>query len=165
MLFDDKYELLHDRLDVKAVNTITHQDYFVRGSTALLDAIGRTIQKVDGVMAGTAPAHRPDKVLVVIITDGMENASRRFTARQMQALVSARREMGWEFMFLGANMDAIAAAQEVGIDPNLAQTYTNDALGVQMNYAALDYATTHFRGAGQVPQDWRDAIQERESRK
>ena len=165
VLFDDKYELLHDRLDVKAVNTITHQDYFVRGSTALLDAIGRSIQKVDGVMAGTAPAHRPDKVLVVIITDGMENASRRFTARQVQALVSARREMGWEFMFLGANMDAIAAAQEVGIDPNLAQTYTNDALGVQMNYAALDYATTHFRGAGQVPQDWRDAIQERESRK
>ncbi|NLX83247.1 MAG: VWA domain-containing protein [Clostridiales bacterium] len=165
VLFDDRYELLHDRLDVKAVKHITQEEYYVRGCTALLDAMGRTIKKVDGVMAGTAPEHRPDRVLFVIITDGMENASRNFTAAQVQTLVSARREMGWEFMFLGANMDAIAAAKEMGINPDLAQNYTNDPQGVAMNYQAIDYATTQFRGVGQVPRDWSQTIKERETRK
>lgn len=161
-LFDNSYELLHDRLDLQAVNPISDQDYFVRGSTALLDAIARSVMKVDSVMKATTEQFRPDKVLFVIITDGMENASHRFTAQQVQALVNARREMGWEFIFLGANMDAIAVAQDYGINPNMAQTYRNDAKGVNMNFQAVHEATRSFRKSGKVNKDWSESIRKRE---
>lgn len=161
-LFDNSYELLHDRLDLQAVNPISDQDYFVRGSTALLDAIARSVLKVDSVMKATAEPYRPDKVLFVIITDGMENASHRFTAQQVQALVNARREMGWEFIFLGANMDAIAVAQDYGINPNMAQTYRNDAKGVNMNFQAVHEAARSFRKSGKVNKDWSESIRKRE---
>ena len=164
VLFDNAYEVLHDRLDLEAMKPITDEDYFVRGSTALLDAIGYSIIKVDKVLKGTVAEHRADKVLFVVITDGMENASRAFTREKLFSLVSARREMGWEFLFLGANMDAIQVAGSYGFSPQMAQTYMNDGEGVEMNYRAVSDAVRQYRCSRKVSQDWSREIKEREGK-
>ena len=163
-LFDNEYELLHDRLDLPAVSPITEKDYFVRGSTALLDAIGRTIQKVDGVMEQSAAEYRAGKVLFVIITDGMENASHRFSRDRIALMVSQRREQGWEFVFLGANMDAIQVAQGFGIAPDRAATYMADPEGTQLNYEAVSELSRAFRGNGAIPADWDRRIRDRKKK-
>ena len=161
VLFDNEYEVIHDRLDLAAVKPITDKTYFVRGSTALLDAIGRTIHKVDGVLESTELQYRADKILFVIITDGMENASHAFTREQLASLVNQRREMGWEFIFLGANMDAIAVAQSYGIAQDRSRTYRNDPLGVELNFQAVSDAASHYRGSRSIPKDWDKKIRER----
>lgn len=164
VLFDNMYEVLHDRLDLEAVYPISDRDYFVRGSTALLDAIGHSIYKVDKVLKGTRAEHRADRVLFVVITDGMENASREFSREKVSSLVSARREMGWEFIFLGANMDAIQVAGSYGFSPKMAQTYMNDKMGVNMNFQAISDATMQYRRNRMVPPDWSREIKEREKK-
>ncbi len=163
-LFDNEYELLHDRLDLPAVSPITEKDYFVRGSTALLDAIGRTIQKVDTVMEQSAAEYRAGKVLFVIITDGMENASHRFSRDKIALMVSQRREQGWEFIFLGANMDAIQVAQGFGIAPDRAQTFEADGEGVNLNYEAVSELTSHIRANRPIPADWDRRIRDRKKK-
>ena len=165
VLFDNEYEVIHDRLGLVAVKPLTGREYFVRGSTALLDAVGRTIHKVDGVMESTEIQYRADKILFVIITDGMENASHAFTREQLAGLVKKRREMGWEFIFLGANMDAIAVGQGFGMSPDLSRTYLNDPLGVELNFQAVSEAASHFRGSRSIPKDWDKKIRERGSGK
>ena len=161
LLFDNAQQLIHDRLDLAAVSPLTPETYFVRGSTALLDAMGQSIRKVDAVMAATAPSHRPDQVLFVIITDGMENASRRFTREQVAKLVKSRRAMGWEFIFLGANMDAFTVAQAYGIAPDRAQTYQNDQEGVGLNFDTVSRLATEVRASRPIPGDWNRDIQKR----
>ena len=161
LLFDHEHQFIHDRLDLAAVSPLTPESYFVRGNTALLDAMGKAVQKVDRVMAATEPSHRPDQVLFVIITDGMENASRRFTRQQIASLVAARREMGWEFVFLGANMDAIAVAESYGFAPDRAQTFQNDPEGVELNFDAVSHLATEMRASRPIPQDWSQRIRER----
>ncbi|NLE68682.1 MAG: VWA domain-containing protein [Clostridiales bacterium] len=165
LLFDNAHEFIHDRLDLAAVSPLNPDSYFVRGSTALLDAMGKSIQKVDRVMAATDPEHRPHQVLFVIITDGMENASRRFTREQVVQLVHSRRQMGWEFIFLGANMDAIQVAEGYGFSPDRAQTYMNDPQGVGMNFDAVSRLASEVRASRPIPQDWDRDIKERGSRK
>ena len=111
VLFDDEYELLHDRISIKGIQPITEQEYFVVGTTALLDAIGITIHKIDNAQQHTSPEHRADKVLFVITTDGMENASREYNYDKIKHLIEQQKHThGWEFIFLGANIDAIATA-------------------------------------------------------
>lgn len=161
VLFNNAYDIIHDRLDLDTVSPLTEKEYFVGGSTALLDAIGRSIQKVDRVMASTAPAHRPDKVMFAIITDGMENASRRFTRQQVAEVVKARRDLGWEFLFLGANMDAITVAQGFGIDASRAQTFVNDSEGVALNFQAVSDATSSMRRHKVLDAQWSRPIRER----
>jgi len=161
VLFDNEYDIIHDRLDLPSVKPLTREEYFVRGSTALLDAIFRSIRKVDGVMESTAPEHRPDRVLFSIITDGMENASHYITREQLASLVKQRRDMGWEFIFLGANMDAIEVAGSYGIAKNRAQTYLNDEEGVNLNFEALNRAATSFRGGRAIAPDWDSGIRKR----
>lgn len=165
VLFDNNYEIIHDRLDLMAVSPITTKEYFVRGSTALLDAIYRSIRKVDGVMENSLPEHRPDRVLFVIITDGMENASHLITGEQLAALVTARRAMGWEFLFLGANMDAIAVAGSYGIAQDRASTFVNDEEGVAINFDVVSDATANFRRYEAVPTGWDERIRKRDSKK
>lgn len=154
VLFNNNYQLLHDRLDLMAVNELTEKDYSVDGWTALLDAMGKSILKVDSVMQGSAMEYRPDKVLFVIITDGMENASRRFTREQISQMVTQRREMGWEFIFLGANMDAIAVARDYGIPQDRARSYDYSPKGVRANYAAASDVMHSIRSRGVVDEDW-----------
>jgi len=158
VLFDHQYEVLHDRIDVKAVSPITEKEYFVRGNTALLDAIGTTINKIGGVQKGTAEDYRAGKVLFVITTDGMENASREFSYSKIKSMVEHQKaKYAWEFIFLGANIDAIDVAGRFGIARNRAVDFCNDSEGVELNYAVMSQAVSEYRAAplgASLSDDW-----------
>ena len=148
VLFDDQYETLHDRIDIKAVSEITSQEYFVRGQTALLDAVGKTINKIGGVQKNTAEDYRAEKVLFVITTDGMENHSREFSYDKIKSMVEHQKsKYGWEFIFLGANIDAVDVASRFGIGRNRTQNYHNDSEGIALNYEAVSEAVCCLRSA------------------
>jgi len=154
VLFDDKYELLHDRVDIKGVKPLTCKDYTVRGSTALLDAIGKTINKVRSAQKGTAEEYRAEKVMFVIITDGHENASCEYTSGWIKWRVERQKlKYGWEFIFVGANMDAIAEAAKIGISSDRAANYNADSIGTWNAWRLVSTASTGYRtGSGIV--DW-----------
>ena len=165
VLFDDKYEVLHDRHDIKAISPITDKQYFVRGSTALLDAVGKTIHKIANAQKQAKLEYRADKVLFVITTDGMENASRKYDYDQIKSMVEHEKEKyHWEFIFLGANIDAVDVADRFGIASNRAQNFHNDSEGVQLNYCALSKAVASLRKApaasAKLPEDWNKDIEE-----
>jgi len=163
VLFDNQYELLHDRIDIRAVSPITSGEYFVRGQTALLDAVGITINKIVGVQKNTAEEYRAAKVLFVITTDGMENASRKFNYDKIKTMIEKQKEKyGWEFIFLGANIDTIEVAERFGIDKSRAQNFHNDSEGIALNYSVLSESVASYRAApvGECFDDnWSDEIQ------
>jgi len=163
ILFDNEYEVLHDRLDIRAVGPITDEDYYVRGSTALLDAVGKTISKIGNVQKQSKNEYRADKVLFVITTDGMENASREYSYDKVKTLIERQKtKYGWEFIFLGANIDAVEAANRFGIDRSRAQNFHNDSKGVKLNYHIINEAVTSFRAApidAGLDDDWSAEIQ------
>lgn len=153
VLFDNFYELLHDRIDIRAVNPMTEREYFVRGSTALLDAIGMTISKLAGVQKNTAEEYRAENVMFVIITDGAENASREYTAERVKAMIEHEKEKyGWEFIFLGANIDAVETAGRFGISADRAADYVPDAEGTALNFQVMSQAVSAFRQTSAMPQ-------------
>jgi len=163
VLFDNEYEVLHDRIDIKAVKSITDSEYFVRGQTALLDAVGRTINKIGGVQKNTAEDYRAEKVLFVITTDGMENASREFNYEKIKAMIEHQKaEYKWEFLFLGANIDAVATAGRFGIAPTRAQNFHNDSEGISLCFGAVSMTASAFRAdcdEAFIPDDWSDSIE------
>lgn len=160
VLFDDRYELLHDRIAIQGVAPMTDQQYYVRGTTALLDAIGRTIQKIANVQRNTAPEQRADKVLFVITTDGYENASKEYSREQIKAMVEREQEeFGWEFLFLGANIDAIATAGQFGIRPERAVDYHADSEGTAVSYEAISGAASALRAGAPIPDSWKANVQ------
>ena len=163
VLFDDKYEVLHDRIDIKAVSKISEHEYYVRGCTALLDAVGKTINKITKVQKNTAKEYRADKVLFVITTDGMENASREFSYDNVKSLIEKqKKKRNWEFIFLGANIDAIDVAGQMGIAKNRVQNFHNDSEGIAMNYSTLNETVAMYRftpPSESIPDDWGDKIQ------
>lgn len=153
VLFDHDVALLHDRIDIRAVKPLTRDDYTVRGSTALLDAIGKTIHKIGNVEKNTAEAYRADKVMVVIITDGEENSSRYYSLREVKHMIERQKERyGWEFIFLGANIDAVETATRFGIDKDMAVDYVPDKEGVELNFRMMSEAVASYRACGSVPQ-------------
>jgi len=162
ILFDDKYETLHDRIDIKAVAPITEREYYVRGSTALLDAVGKTINKIGNAQKNTAEAYRAEKVLFVITTDGMENASREFNYEKIKSMVEHQKSIyGWEFIFLGANIDAVEVADRFGIARNRAQTFHNDTEGILQNYETISETVSCMRAApagAKISDDWNKQI-------
>lgn len=161
VLFDDRYELLHDRMDLRAVAPITNREYYVRGCTALLDAMGRTIQKIANVQRRSAPEHRADKVLFVITTDGMENASREYNYNQIRTMVEGQKaEFGWDFLFLGANIDAIATARRFGIREDRAVNYHADGQGTRLLYRTVGEVITNVRCAAPMSADWKADMEE-----
>lgn len=146
VLFDSQYELLHDRVDIDKVQPITEKDYFVRGSTALLDAMGKTMHKIERVQQC-----EPSRVLMVIITDGEENSSREYQLETIKMKVKFLKEKSWEFIFLGANMDAVTTAGHMGIDPHHAVDYVADSEGTELNFKVMSDAVSNFRRSGFVP--------------
>ena len=159
VLFDNRYMLLHDRIDIRAVSPITEKEYSVGGSTALLDAIGRSIKKIADVQRSTADEYRAEKVIFIIITDGEENSSREFSADTIRKLISEEKERyGWEFLFLGANIDAVETAGRFGISADRAAEYVPDAKGTALNYAVMCEAVTEFRSTGRVSDKHLDRI-------
>ena len=160
VLFDNRYQLLHDRIDIRAVGPMTDREYQTGGSTALLDAVGRTIHKLAGVQKSTAEAYRAEKVLFVIITDGEENDSREYSAQRVRAMIEEEKEYGWEFVFLGANIDAVETAGRFGIAPDRAADYVPDSAGTKLNFQAMSEAVACFRATGAVPAAPMQAIRE-----
>lgn len=159
VLFDNQFELLHDRIDIQAVEPISDKEYTVGGSTALLDAIGRTIHKIGKAQKHTAEDFRAEKVLFVIITDGEENASREYPATLVRQMIERQQQLyGWEFIFLGANIDAVRTAAGFGIAPDRAQAYHADSTGVELNFKVMSEAVAIFRATDAMPDDWKKEI-------
>lgn len=151
VLFDHRYALLHDRTDIRAVSPITQKEYQVGGTTALIDAMGRTIDKIGNAQKHTAEDYRAEKVMFVIITDGQENASRSYTANDVKMMVQRQKErFGWEFIFLGANIDAVETAGHFGISADRASDYVSDSLGTQLNFRAMSAMAAEFRNTDSI---------------
>jgi uncharacterized protein YegL len=159
VLFDNCYELLHDRIDIRAVRPISEREYFVGGSTALLDAIGKTIHKIGTAQKNTAEDYRAEKVMFVIITDGEENSSRQYSSTQVKKMIQRQKERyGWEFIFLGANIDAVETAGRFGIDADRAVDYVPDSEGTELNFRMMSETVAAFRECGAVPTACLDEI-------
>ncbi len=166
VLFDNKIETLHDRVDLKKIEPMNEKQYFVRGSTALLDAVGSTIRHISRVHKYAREEDRPEKTLFIITTDGMENASRHYSYEEVRRMVEHEKEKyGWEFLFLGANIDAVETAGRFGIRANRAVNYESDHLGTDLNYRVLNQAVSRVRAAAcseeavdPIGDDWADEI-------
>ena len=159
VLFDNMTEVIHDRADIKTVKPITDKEYYVRGCTALLDAVGGSIRHISTIHKYAREEDVPEKTIFVIITDGMENASRRYSYQDVKKMIERmKEEHHWEFLFLGANIDAAAEASRFGIDADRAVTFTNDADGVALNYREVAETVTRFR-AGKAMGGWKDRIE------
>lgn len=161
VLFDDRYELLHDRINIKGVKNISEKEYYVRGMTALVDAIGKTIHKIINVQRNTAKEEQAEKVMFVITTDGMENSSREYSYDKVKAMIEKQKnKYGWEFIFLGANIDAISEAAKFGIEDNRAAQFHNDKEGIELNYRTVSKAMGYYRAGKSVPKEWKNEIDE-----
>lgn len=147
VLFDDRYKMLHDHINIQDVPELTNQEYYARGMTALLDAVGRTVNSVGERLNNTPEEERPEKVIVIITTDGLENASREFTKKAIKEMIEHQQEKySWTFIFLGANMDAVSEAADLGISANYSKTYIASAAGTASVYDAVGTAVNCLRG-------------------
>ena len=164
ILFDDEVDIIHDRFPVEIIEPLTEKEYFVRGCTALLDAVGTAIEKLENVQKHLPEDHRAGKVIFVITTDGLENSSEHFNYEQIRRKIEAKKECGWEFLFLGANIDAGREAEKIGIARNRSVTYENDAEGIATNFEAvgkaLRRATSCTFDEELIADDWKGDIEE-----
>ena len=162
ILFDDVSQVLHDRIPLADVKPLTEEDYFVGGCTALLDAVGDALKHIKKIHKYARAEDRPTKTIFIITTDGKENASERFTYKQVKKLIEAQKELGWEFIFLGANIDAPEVADHLGIDRRRAVNYHADKIGTQKVYGAMSNFVSFAMSApsASVPLDdsWREDL-------
>lgn len=140
ILFDDVEDIIHDRFPLEIIEPLTEKEYFVRGCTALYDAVGMAIEKMENVQKHLPDDHRARKIIFVITTDGLENSSENFTQEKIRQKIEAKKEYGWDFLFLGANIDAGREAEKIGIARNRSVTYENDSKGVELNFKAVGKA-------------------------
>ncbi len=155
VLFDNKSEVIYDRVNIQKIEPMTDRQYFVRGSTALLDAIGGAVHHIANVHKYAREEDRPAKTIFVITTDGLENASRQYTYSEVQKMVQHEQEKhGWEFLFLGANMDAISAARSFGIRSDHAVRYNSDSVGTRKNYDVVSKTIASVRKGKAIAEDW-----------
>ena len=160
VLFDNETEVIHDRVTIADVPNLTDKEYFVRGCTALLDAVGGAIHHIGNVHKYARKEDVPEKALFIITTDGMENASHRYTYDKVRYMIERQKERyGWEFLFLGANIDAAAEARRFGIDESMAANYRCDEVGTALNYEVISEAITSVRAcAAPLSADWKKKI-------
>lgn len=160
VLFDDSYEVLHDRISLRSIEPMTDQEYFVRGTTALLDAVGKTIVTISNAQKRAAEGERAKNVMVVITTDGMENASKEFNYEKVRNMIEQHKsQYGWEFLFLGANIDAIATANRFGIEEDRATNYYADSDGTQLNYEVISETISSLRAHNKIDENWKERIE------
>ncbi|MCD7855215.1 MAG: VWA domain-containing protein [Clostridiales bacterium] len=146
VLFDDTSKVIHDRISIGDVPKLTDKEYYVRGCTALLDAVGGAIHHIGNIHKYARKEDVPEKTLFVITTDGMENASRRYTYDKVRQMIESQKaRYGWEFIFLGANIDAAAEARRFGIDESMAANYNCDEAGTALNYDVIGEAVSFVR--------------------
>ena len=161
VLFDNESTVLHDRAKLHDIKPMTRADYSVRGCTALLDAVGGAIHHIGNVHKYARKEDIPNHTLFIITTDGMENASHRYSAEKVKQMIRRQKEKyGWEFLFLGANIDAVESAGHIGIDPARAVTYHSDAEGTKLNYEVLNEAVSRVRACAPLGADWKGRIEQ-----
>ena len=159
VLFDNETEVIHDRIPLDRVLALTEKEYYVRGCTALLDAVGGAIHHIGNVHKYAREEDRPEKTLFVITTDGLENASRRYTYDKVKAMIERQREKyGWEFLFLGANIDASREAARFGIRADCAADYHADSIGTEAVYESVCEAVCQVRRAAPLKASWKQRI-------
>ena len=159
VLFDNETEVIHDRIPLDRVPRLTEKEYYVRGCTALLDAVGGAIHHIGNVHKYAREEDRPEKTLFVITTDGLENASRRYTYDKVKAMIERQRETyGWEFLFLGANIDAAREAARFGIRADCAADYHADSIGTEAVYESVCEAVCQVRRSAPLAADWKQRI-------
>ena len=149
VLFDNETEVLHDRVPLTKIEPITEKEYFVRGSTALLDAVGGAIRHIGNVHKYAREEDVPEKTLFIITTDGMENSSREYSYDKVKKMVERQKEKyHWEFIFLGANIDAVSVANQFGVDRSRAVRYECDSAGTALNYKVMSKMVSCARACG-----------------
>lgn len=161
ILFDNAAEVIHDRVSLKDIRKLTSRDYCVKGCTALLDAVGGAIHHIGNIHKYARPEDVPEHTLFIITTDGMENASRRYNSMEVKKMITRQKEKyGWEFLFLGANIDAVETAAGFGIGADRAVNYRADSQGTQLNYEVLGDAVSAVRQSAPLPAGWKKRIDE-----
>ena len=160
VLFDDKTEVLHDRKELDKIEPLTDKDYYVRGCTALLDAVGGSIHHIGNVHKYARAEDRPEKTLFIITTDGMENASKRYGYEKVKQMIERQKKRyGWEFLFLGANIDAVSVAGQFGIAPEKAVRFHCDEQGTALNYRVLSETIAKVRCGAPMAANWKAEIE------
>ena len=161
VLFDNVSEVIHDRVDIQKIEPMTRREYYVRGSTALLDAVGGAIHHIGNVHKYARPEDRPEKTLFVITTDGMENASRHYSYERVKMMIERNTDKyGWEFLFLGANIDAAKEAARFGIRADRAANYHADSTGTAVVDEAVNQAVYCMRAGQPMSKEWKKSVDE-----
>lgn len=159
VLFDDRIEVVHDRVELHSVNKMTEDDYFVRGCTALIDAIGSSIRHIANIHKYARPEDVPQNTMFVITTDGMENASHQFSSDEVKRMIKKEKEKyGWEFIFIGANIDAVETAKQFGIGSDRAVNYHADSKGTEVLYNTVSQVVSNVRMCAPMQTNWSDNI-------
>ncbi len=158
VLFDNEYELLHDRVKLSEIKKMTDKEYYVRGCTALLDAVGRTISHISMIRKYIREEDIPQNTIIAITTDGMENASHEYNYEQIKKMIEEKKKDGWEFLFIGANIDAAEEASRIGISRDRAANYISDSIGTGAVYTALSESMSCMRKNGAVAKNWNENI-------
>ena len=160
VLFDNESTVIHDRLPLDRVPRMTEEEYFTRGCTALLDAVGGAIHHIGNVHKYARKEDVPEKTMFIITTDGYENASRRYDYDKVRKMIERQKKYGWEFLFLGANIDAAAEAKRFGISADHAVNYKCDEKGTALNYEVISEAACSVRACRPLSADWKKRIDE-----
>ena len=161
VLFSNSSRVIHDRVDLQKIEPMTDRQYYVGGCTALIDAIGDAIHHIGNVHKYAREEDRPEHTIFIITTDGMENASRHYTSDEVKAMVNRQKEKyGWEFLFLGANIDAVETASHFGIAEDRAVTFINDRAGQALNYAEVSEAVRTVRACAPLTRAWKRRIED-----
>ena len=160
VLFDHEILTLHDRLPLSGIAPLTEDDYTVRGCTALIDAIGSTINKVDNIHRYQRPEDVPSNVMYVITTDGLENASKEYSSDKVKKMIEEHKKLGWEFLFIGANIDAVETAKHFGIAEDRAVNYHADKKGTAVVFNAVSKAVGAMRRSTSLEPCWAKEIED-----
>lgn len=160
VLFDDRLETLHDRLSLDKVEKMTDNDYTVRGCTALIDAIGETVKHISDVHRYIREEDIPEHTMFVITTDGLENASHLYSSDEVKKMIEQKKELGWEFLFIGANIDSVETAKHFGIDEDRAVNYHADKQGTGILFKTVSNAVGKMRACEPLAADWSAEIEE-----
>ena len=160
VLFSNDSRVIHDRVDIGKIEPMTEKEYYVDGCTALIDAIGGAIHHIGNIHKYAREEDIPEHTVFVITTDGMENASHRYSSDEVKQMVQRQKEKyGWEFLFLGANIDAVETARHFGIGRDRAVRYHNDAKGQRLNYEGVSFAMSQVRAGAALGEDWKEEIE------
>lgn len=161
VLFDHETQVVHDRVELSSVRPMTGNDYFVRGSTALIDAIGSAIHHIANIHKYARPEDVPQNTMFVITTDGMENASHKYSSSEVKRMIEKEKEKyGWEFIFIGANIDAVETAKHFGINADRAVNYHADSKGTDVLYSTVSAAVSNMRACAPMQADWSKNLNE-----